>query len=197
MVLKGRLEFYGWANKWTVVDGEEERNLKDYFLSVLNLIDQEVLLSLTDESFFVSAAENSGIKMAMVYGGNEDIAITTVSGEKKIDLKNWLENFFLRINGRKIEVMLDIDQVSVLPMPENGLNFLSPTFGDLCEVKKDDALRACRPCQEDACLFIKPAAVGFVCQKFDRLLALKLLGLLAAGKISGRIGNCGLLRRKN
>lgn len=56
----------------------------------------------------------------------------------------------------------------------------------------------CRVNQADECIFLVRGRGGFICKKFESVIARVLLDDLAKGRIpAGRIGNCAVVGRKD
>lgn len=191
-IFSGRLNFFGWhIQPWTLKTEEGEIDLWPLFDAFFTR-SKGVRASFEGEvdSFMLRVDENSN---SLLEYHNAMVGLVKETGWSNVTY--FIELKLMALNGRMVIIEVDEDNINMKPEPTEQVFGVYFSVGNMCLIPEDKVQDICKPEQEkESCAFLSATGDGYMCQKFDTVMAGLILQRLSQGN-SGRIGNCAILGR--
>lgn len=193
--LRGKLFYFGWFNHpWRLVAEEGEIDVwpaVDAFFS--RIAGKRASHYEHQEGYGILTDQNS--EYIFHYTPDGLVLLEKEKGIGGSNVHAYLDNTFLRLNGRTVEIEADESSLRVTADPSEKVFHVPLTHGNSGKVSDKIAQDICKMGQGDAaCIFLTFSGERYFCEKFNDPLARASLDRLAQGTIQARrIGDCALL----
>ncbi len=202
--LKGKLTFISNWKPVMFISKEDngKSDLRDYYFKFFESINgkKTILEHPSMNSIEIKLDETSD--MVMRFEKDKEgllILLEKENGEFGMsNIEAYLSSMLQTLNGRSIIVSITDASIKICPDPEEEVFNLYYTRDNNCLIPADKVIPICKPSTNDCCIFLCAGAEGFECMKFNSPSARYLLHRHSEGKMNAtRIGNCGILGRKD
>jgi len=146
----------------------------------------EILEDSESKQIMEFKMEDDGILIALIEGR---IGFSNVSA--------YLSDMLGRLNSMQVIVSVGEKNIKFEHDTTQKVFEINYTDGNSCKIPDDKIHEVCKIGEgEDCCIFLTASSKGFMCQKFNSLMAQQFLDRHSKGDMNaGRIGNCKIIGR--